>query len=47
MINSNGTEINDNTLHNTLLYVNDQVLIHLLDSDDDLQRSVNTLYNTT
>jgi predicted RNA-binding protein associated with RNAse of E/G family len=42
---SNGTEINTDTLLNTLLFTVGQAL--LLDSEDDLQRALRTLHNTT
>lgn len=41
----NGTEINDGTIFNTLFFADGQVLLSCL--EDDLQRTVHTLYNTT
>jgi len=43
-IYSNGIEINDDTILNTLLFTDYQVL---LSDSDDLQRALYTLHNTT
>jgi hypothetical protein len=44
-IYSNGIEMNDGTILNTVLFADDQVL--LLDSEDGLLRALYTFHNTT